>query len=150
MIRQPYKDVPNDKPNTLFPDRLRWEPLLPVRLGYKHARSPRLFAYVDSGSPYCLFKADLATLVGLDPIKNPLFIDNLSGVVDGPKDLAYFHKVIVYLEAGHRIEVIAGFSKKLNTAGILGRSGFFEQFKVTFDHSTDPPGLEIEKLPKVN
>lgn len=124
--------------------------MIPMRLGYKHANSPRIFAYVDSGSPYCLFKADLATLIGLDPAKNPLFIDDLSGVVNGPKDLAYFHKVSVYLEAGHRVEVTAGFAKKLSTAGILGRSGFFDQFKVTFDHSGDPPHLEIEKLSKAN
>jgi hypothetical protein len=148
MIRQSYKDIPNDKPNQLCPDRLRWEPMIPIRLGFKHARSPRIFAYLDSGSPYCLFKADLATLIGLDPSKNPLFTDDLGGVVEGPRDLAYFHKVIIYLEAGHRIELVAGFAKKLSTAGILGRSGFFEQFKVTFDHSCEPPAFEIEKHTK--
>jgi hypothetical protein len=31
---------------------------------------------------------------------------------------------------------------------LLGRIGFFEHFKITFDPSSDPPGLEIELIHK--
>jgi hypothetical protein len=58
--------------------------------------------------------------------------------------------VSLYFEAGHRIEVVAGFARKLNTSGILGRQGFFDNFKVTFDHSSYPPALEIERTTKTN
>jgi hypothetical protein len=150
MARTLYKDVPNDKPNQLFPDRLRWEPMLRVRVGYKHTSSPRIFAFVDSGSPYCLFKWDVAILIGLDPTKSPLFIDSLGGIVEGPREPLYFHEVCIYLEAGHRIPLIAGFAKKMTAAGILGRNGFFDYFKVTFDHSGHPPAFVLDKITQAN
>jgi hypothetical protein len=149
-VRVSYKDVPNDKPNPLFPDRLRWEPMLRVRVGYKHASSPRIFSYVDSGSPYCLFRWEVADLIGLDPTKSPIFVDDLGGIVQGAREAAYFHKVCLYLEAGHRVDVTAGFAKKMSATGILGRNGFFEYFKVSFDHSAQPPAFELEKITTAN
>ena len=149
-MRKSYKDCPIDKPNPLFPNRLRWEPMLPVRVGYKHATSPRIFAFVDSGSPYTLFRADVATLIGLDWTKNPVHVDEIGGIVQNVSEPVYFHKVSLYLEAGHRIEVVAGFAKKLNASGILGRTGFFDAFKITFDHSVDPPEFELERITKAN
>lgn len=145
-MRKPYKDFPVDKANPLFPNRLRWEPILQVRLAYKHAQSPRILAFVDSGSPYTLFKYDVAALVGLDPAKNPFFVDDLGGIIAGPREPVYFQKVALYFEAGWRIDVTAGFIKKLGCSGILGRNGFFDNFKVTFDHSTLPPAFELERI----
>ena len=149
-MRKTYKDCPVEKSNPLFPDRLRWEPMLPVRVGYKHTTSQRIYAYVDSGSPYCLFKADVATLIGLDYTKNPVFVDDIGGICDTKTDPAYFHEVKLYFEAGWVITVKAGFVKKLGTAAILGRNGFFDNFKITFDHSGHPPAFEIEKITKSN
>jgi hypothetical protein len=120
--------------------------MLRVRLGYKHTTSPRVFAYVDSGSPYCLFKIGLADLIGLDPKKDPVFTDELKGVVEGATDTVYFHKVKLLFDAGHQIQVVAGFAKGLSTQAILGRNGFFDHFKVTFDHSVDPPAFDLEKI----
>jgi hypothetical protein len=146
QLRKAYKDFPVEKPSPLFPDRLRWEPILQVRLGYKHAQSARIFAFVDSGSPYTLFKYDAAALVGLEPTKDPVFTDEIGGIISGPRESVYFHKVSLYFEAGWRIEVTAGFVKKLGCSGILGRNGFFDNFKVTFDHSTIPPAFELERI----
>ena len=147
-MRKQYKDFPVYKPNPLFPDRLRWEPILQVRLSYKHRQSQRIFAFVDSGSPYTLFRYEVAALVGLDPTKGPLFTDDIGGIISGPEEVAYFHKVNLDFEAGWRIEVMAGFIKKLGCSAILGRNGFFDNFKVTFDHSSQPPAFEIERITK--
>jgi hypothetical protein len=49
-------------------------------------------------------------------------------------------------EAGWSINVMAGFVKKQGCSAILGRNGFFDNFKVTFDHSTAPPAFEIERI----
>ena len=147
-MRVSYKDFPVDKSNPLFPDRLRWEPILQVRLVHKHTQSPRIFAFVDSGSAYTLFKYDAAALVGLDPMKNPIFIDDIGGVVRGCQEPAYFHKVSLFFDAGWRIGVTVGFMKKLACAAILGRNGFFDNFKVSFDHSSQPPSFEIEHITK--
>jgi hypothetical protein len=120
--------------------------MLQVRLGYHHAQSQRIYAHVDSGSPYCLFPFDLATLVGLDPLRSPVFTDNIGGIIKGVKDTVYFHRVKLFVESDWKIEVTAGFIKKLNASGILGRLGFFDHFKITFDHERHPPAFEIEKL----
>src|SRR5260370_31952312 len=120
----------------MFPDRLRWEPMLQVRLGHaqKHAKpSPRFYAYVDSGSPYCMFKCEFATLLGINPEQG--FTDEIGGIIPGSTEPIYFHKVKLHVESDWIIEITAGFMKKLTATGILGRNGFFDHFKITFDHS---------------
>ena len=41
------------------------------------------------------------------------------------------------------------FFEEFQLAGLLGRKGFFDNFKVTFDHSTDPPALEYVRIKRV-
>jgi len=43
-----------------------------------------------------------------------------------------------------------GFSEELSVAGTLGRTGFFDAFRVTFDHSEHPPILEINRIEHKN
>jgi hypothetical protein len=133
----------------MFPDRLRWEPVLQVRILHKHAQSPRIYAFVDSGSPYTIFKYDAAALIGLDPEKDPVHVDDVGGIISGPSESIYFNKVSLLFDAGWRINVTAGFVKKLGCSGILGRNGFFDNFKVTFDHSTIPPAFELERIVRI-
>jgi hypothetical protein len=117
-----------------------------LRVQYKHAVSNRLYAYVDSGSSTCLFHIALAELVGLDVTKNPIVVEDLKGVIRGESDPCYYHKVTLLLDIGHRLDVVAGFAKKLNTQAIVGRKGFFDTFRVKFDQSTMPPCLELDKI----
>jgi len=145
-LRKSYKDFPVDKSNPIFPNRLRYEPILQVRLLHRHTQSPRVHAFVDSGSPYTLFKYEVAALVGLNPQKSPLFVDDIGGIISGPREEVYFHQVNLLFEAGWNISVTAGFVKKLGCSGILGRNGFFDNFRVTFDHSTIPPAFELERI----
>ena len=57
----------------------------------------------------------------------------------------YYHKV--KLKAlGCIILTVAGFSSNLSVPAILGRLGFFDNFKVTFNPEYDPPGMEIEPI----
>ena len=62
--------------------------------------------------------------------------------IDGPT-LVYMHDVILYVPGGP-IRTNVGFKDKLPVAGLLGMSGFFDHFKVTFD----PTGnfYELERL----
>lgn len=120
-------------------------PVLQVRVGLNHVQSPRFDAVVDSGSAWCLFRADVAKYIGIKDItkgaKYPL-----GGVIANVKESMYFHRVRIFIESDWIIEVNAGFCEKLGVTGILGRYGFFEKFKTTFDHSTNPPTLEIERF----
>lgn len=45
-----------------------------------------------------------------------------------------------------RLHINAAFAKTLPVAGLLGRIRFFDHFKITFDPTSDPPGLELERV----
>jgi hypothetical protein len=57
----------------------------------------------------------------------------------------YFHRVRI-LVFGEFFETMAGFSRELSVAGLLGLRGFFEHFIVKVDSSSSPPHCEIEKI----
>jgi len=66
--------------------------------------------------------------------------------IGGSQDV-WIHPVQLYVGADI-IDIHAAFAKTLPVAGLLGRFGFFEHFKITFDPSSDPPGLELERVYK--
>lgn len=108
-----------------------------------HAPTRRFEAVVDSGSPSCLFHADIAKAHGLKVetgVEGPL-----GGVVGGAIGKVYYHKVKLAF-GSNIIPITAGFSPLLSVAAILGRHGFFEHFKIVFDPSSTPPGLQIERI----
>ena len=143
-MRVEYKVFPLTNPDPIFPDRKYcWTPILNVNVMYNHGRSRRFESVVDSGSPWCLFHADLGSAIGINisrGIERPL-----GGVIGGAVGKMYFHKVKLCLP-GTIIDVMAGFSTQLSVAGILGRSGFFDNYTVTFDSCSDPPGLDIQRV----
>jgi len=70
----------------------------------------------------------------------------LGGVIQSasPADVFYHRiKVAVLTEI---IDLTAGFCYDLPVAGILGRTGFFDQFIITFDPTAQPPGMDIERV----
>jgi hypothetical protein len=122
--------------------------MLKTRIGWRHQKTPRFDAVVDSGSPWCLFRFELADLLGIDTLNGQE--DLIGGISEGMQEPVYFHKVQLYIEDNWIIDVTAGFVKKLTFAALLGRNGFFDNFLVTFDHSYQPPMFEINKIEKRN
>jgi len=139
-----YKVFPLKNPTPIFPEQnCTWTPILNINVMYKHARSNRFEAVVDSGSPWCLFHADIGRHIGIkitDGIE-----EALGGVIGGAVGKMYFHKVKLCFMSG-MTEIMAGFSEHLSVAGILGRSGFFNDYKITFDPSNTPPGMDLERF----
>jgi hypothetical protein len=121
-------------------------PALKVQIGNieTRQRAPKFDAIVDSGSPWCIFKLEMAEFIGLDLSSAPSY--PLGGVIEGPRETMYFHKVNIFIEKYWCVEVMAGFCRSLGTTGLLGRSGFFSNFVVNFDHTTTPPRLRVEKI----
>lgn len=120
-----------------------WLPVLDVALHYRRAKSPRVEAIVDSGSPWCLFHAEIGNFLKI-PVEQgeP---SQLGGVIAEASSPVYFHEL--KLSFGDQVvDAIAGFSAHLSVAGILGRQGFFDSCVVTFDPSAEPPGLSIERF----
>lgn len=144
-MRFDYKIVPVQQPHPAFPDRTsNWAPWLPVRLSYGHGpQSPRFEALIDSGAADCLFHADIGRALKITVDKG--IKGEVAGIVAGVKLNAYFHDVNLWVVAD-RVRIRAGFVEKLPVAGLLGRRGFFENFIIMFDPSTEPPGFDIQRL----
>lgn len=126
-------------------ENILWEPQLRVRLGIPGGkRSPRFRAYVDSGSPWCLFKAAFGDYLGLHVESGDR--DEIGGIIGGPSEPVYFHKLTLFIEEHWTMPIKAGFMRKLSAEGILGRDGFFDYFRVGFDQSAKPPIFELERI----
>ena len=76
-------------------------------------------------------------------------LSKIGGVKKADPDPYYFHRVKLKIEKNWIIEVYAGFSKSMSLPALLGRTGFYDHFYVTFDQSVTPPALEIEKIDRV-
>jgi len=147
-LRLNSKVWPIDHPHPAFPEeKYNWAWILNVKLIYRHSPPTAWFeAFVDSGSPWCLFHASLCRPLGME-LEGGVR-DDLGGIIQGPKVPMYFHrvKVVVGLE---QFETMAGFSWGLTVGGILGRRGFFDNFNVSFDSSADPPTIELMRTYRV-
>ena len=65
--------------------------------------------------------------------------------ISGAATRIYLHNVSLFV-LGNMFKIRAGFTDKLPLAGLLGRVGFFEHFKITFDPSSIPPGFDLERV----
>lgn len=104
--------------------------------------SPRLEVLVDSGSTDCIFRADVLNRLGLS-----LESGTSSGIVgaSGTVEMrTHYHTVKLHIE-NHEVMIVAAFAPELCIAGILGRRGFFDQFKVVFDFPANPPSFDIQR-----
>ena len=106
----------------------------------------RFEAFVDSGSPYCYFHSSIGKAIGIK-IESGIK-DSLGGIVQGALADVFFQDVSLYVGADI-IRIKAAFCDQLSAAGILGRTGFFDNFIVTFDHSGTPPCFEIQRVGRV-
>ena len=119
--------------------------MLPIRLSYGHGKqSTRIEMLVDSGADDCIFRADIAKVIGIPKVeKGPMA--EMGGIAAGVKIPVYYHRVKLW--CGYdMVEITAGFSDQLSTAGLLGRRGFFEHYVVTFNPANNPPGFEIQRI----
>ena len=129
-------------------DTTMWIPMLRVRCMFQHQMMPPILAVVDSGSPYCLFRTEIADFLHIDLKGAP--IGSMGGVIGGPQDTTYFHRIKLQIENNWTFEVMGAFMKKLAVPAILGRKGFFDRFVVTFDQSVSPHEFEITKIERPN
>lgn len=145
-LRVPYRSYPVSKPSKAFGQEIHWWPVLPVRLASQsqaHIMKP-FHAVVDSGSSACLFHAEFLKPLGLN--LNDGIEDSLGGVGTRASIPVFYHDIWILFGIDWKIGVRAGFSEELSIAGLLGRFGFFDAFRVTFDHSVHPPAFEIDKI----
>ena len=120
------------------PDGFFYAAVLPVNIARQEKNAPRSKRFegmIDSGASQCMFHANIGRAIGLEVEKGECV--KTSGVA-GPSEM-FLHDISVYLPGGI-VTTRAGFSHTLPVAGLLGMTGFFEHFKITFD----PAALQIE------
>jgi hypothetical protein len=138
-MRAPYRAYPDNS------GTIHLYPLIRICVGKKRAQKTRPFeAMVDSGASDCIFQESIAQAIG---IKLETGKKEIRTGIGGTQEV-WIHPVQLYVGT-EIIEIDAAFAKSLPVAGLLGRIGFFEHFKITFDPSNDPPGLELERIYKV-
>ena len=89
-----------------------------------------------------MFSGAVAAQLGID-LKS-----GIRGVVIGigGEEELWFHDVILFIPGGP-VKVQAGFQEALPVAGLLGMSGFFEHFRMTFDGASQHCELERQYKP---
>ena len=137
-MRFPYRTAPGPGGSVLY------YPFIPIRIGGARGPATRYFeAPVDSGAADCMFQASLASALGIElAAGTPSARTGIGGRSD-----VWVHPISLFVSE-HVLHINAAFSDTLPVAGLLGRSGFFEHFKITFDPASDPPGLELERVYK--
>jgi hypothetical protein len=138
-VKFAYKNYPTSK------GVADWWAVLSVQLSNpaKHSPPCRKFeALIDSGAAICMFHSSIGEGIGLRIEKGE---EDVTTGVSGQPTKIYLHDVSLYVPASI-IKIRAGFTDQLPLAGLLGRTGFFEHFKVTFDPSNNPPGFELERI----
>jgi Aspartyl protease len=91
-------------------------------------RTKRFEAIIDSGATRCLFHANLAQHLGID-LRSGL-LEMMNGI--GGREELWLHSVKLHIPGG-AINITAGFKENLPLAGLLGMTGFFDHFNITFE-----------------
>ena len=126
-LKVPYKKYPC----TYAPDGFFYAAVLPVNIARSEKNAPRskrFEAVIDSGASQCVFHANIGRAIGLEIEKGePAITNGIAGATE-----MFLHDVSLYLPGGI-VVTRAGFTDKLPLAGLLGMTGFFDHFRITFD-----------------
>jgi hypothetical protein len=137
-MRAPYRTFPGPDGSILY------YPFIRIRVGIARGTTTRFFeALVDSGASDCMFPESIASAIG---IKVESGKNEFRNGIGGPQEV-WTHPIVLYV-GEHTLPINAAFAKTLPVGGLLGRRGFFDHFKITFDPTSDPPGLELERVHK--
>jgi hypothetical protein len=130
-VKFPYYKFPNKDPNKKSIER----PCIKATINYNSA-SVSLIVLVDSGADYCVMDKDIADFLELDLQDGEL---DVTGGLGGKGTKVYYFDNIYINIGGVEVKTKCGFvdGKVVGgqIAGVLGRQGFFEKFKVTIDET---------------
>lgn len=119
-------------------------PILQIRLSYG-AKHENVRCLVDTGADDCLFHTSIADLLGIDVKAGTL--KQFSGIAGGHPVDAYMHWVKFEVQGfSETIDALVGFVDSDSVYGILGQSGFFHNYCVTFEHYR--ARFEVSSRPK--
>lgn len=116
-------------------------PVIPIKIIHPEFNLP-YEVLVDSGADYCIFDAQLASILGIN------FEDGERHQVSGITGISapvYFHNINISI-GGWEHKLHCAFLKDIGRFGygVVGQSGFFDKFIVSFDLLKE----EIELKPR--
>ena len=123
-----YRKTPDDTD----PSK-RWiaRPILQVRL-YDGLKHQDIRCLVDSGADDCLFHTSVGEVLGIDVQAGRL--KPFAGIAAGHFVDAYMHSIQMQIQGfSEKIDLEVGFTDSDWVSGILGQSGFFDNYRVTFE-----------------
>ena len=133
-------------PSDAFPQgQAIYRPYLFAQIGAAGA-TLRCIVWPDSGADHCVFPLSFALALGLDPLKMPM---QLTGGVGSVANPTYYSPLRIAIPIDHAptlsFDTNAGFTAGMEAHGIglLGQSGFFETFQVTFNHRGRTFSIEV-------
>jgi len=139
-LRYKYKQYP--LPNGKFD----WVAVLLIQVSRGPKITTQFEALIDSGATNCLFHSDVAAAIGIEDFKTGI-VSQTGGVVSGSTMNLYAHDIRLHIGADN-FKITGYFSDQLPLACLLGRSGFFEHYIVTFDPTEANPGFELTRVHK--
>ena len=118
--------------------RGRHYPLISIKIHYGD-RNVKTYALLDSGSTMSVFRNEIAEDLGVGiHVGKEKILQSASGLVK-----VYISALTVEIN-GERFDMDVGFSSDLITSfNILGREGFFDRFRITFDEGHRKIIIEI-------
>lgn len=96
------------------------------------------FALIDSGATISIFRPEVADSLGIDIEKGTeIYLGGVGGRIKG-----FIHKVNVEI-AGKKLKIPVVFSNEYHVSlNLLGREGFFVEFKIIFEEKKKQLRLE--------
>jgi predicted aspartyl protease len=104
-------------------------PIIPVTLIDSESKKFDTTALIDSGANISIFNYDVAKQLGVEIEKGEeVFLGGVGGRIKG-----YIHEIIIEV-SGKSFKIPVVLSREyLVSFNLLGRKGFFEEFKIAFD-----------------
>lgn len=109
-------------------------PVIPITLIGKD-EAIEVMGLLDSGADYSLIPKEIAEVIGMNLKKNPEPIGGINGECD-----AINSDIRIKVQRGHESYTFLVNAYVIDSLDddfpvLIGRDGFFEQFKITFDES---------------
>lgn len=122
-----YRKIPNHQ----LPKK-RWikRPMLQVTLS-NGGRRQHVVCLVDSGADECLFHCSIGQRLGIVDFKSGIY-RKFDGIAESVE--AYMHPIRLQIQDfPESVEIYAGFTDSDGVWALLGQSGFFSNYKVSFE-----------------
>ena len=122
--------------------RAVYYPWVPVRVHRDQHATPRMLLLVDSGADFCVLRSDIGAALGITSIQSgePCQLRGLGRATVN----SWFHDAAIEFEERTFPSRFAVTSEPLPIPGMLGRQGFFDQFKsVSFDEKSRVVSIKL-------